>query len=106
MLTLLLLASCATTGIFYGNVTSARIDEVIPLDSQGEFFVMTTETRINIFGPYYNGNSQRDILRCFNEITKTGNETICFSVFDTYDAIDMAEQKDNSEAEISTSRKR
>lgn len=101
MLTILLLTSCLST-----HITSARIDQVIPLASQGEFFVMTTETRINFFGPYYNGNSQRDILRCFNEITKTGNETICFSVFDTTDALDMALQKEDSGAEISVVRKR
>lgn len=106
LFTLSILLGCATTGIFAGNITSARIDEVIPLTSQGEFFVLTTKTRINIFGPYYNGNSQHDILRCFNEVTKTQQETICFSVFDTTDALDMALQKEDSGAEISVVRKR
>lgn len=104
-LLLFLLKSC-----FSSHITSARIEQVIPLDSQGEFFVVTQEQNKDGFfgflGWHYTYNSQRDILRCFNEITKEDNETICFSVFDTYDAIDMAEQKDNSGAEISVLRKR
>lgn len=101
MLTILLLTSCFST-----HITGARIQEVIPLESQGEFFVVTQETRADFFGHFYDINSQNDILRCFNSIDKTESETICFSVFDTGDALDMAIKKEDGDIEIRTTTKR
>lgn len=98
---ILFLISCA---IFQNNIVGSSIKEVIPTTNQGEFFVVTNEIKMTWQGGIY--DSQANVLRCFNEIKKESQETFCFSVFDTTDALDMAIEKDGGESEIYHERKR
>ena len=98
-ITMLLLTSCL-------HVTGSRIDSVMPLASQGEFFVTTTEVRSWWFIHWAPWWETKNVLRCFNEVKELRQETICFSVFDSYDALDMAIQNENDEFETYRLKKR
>ena len=95
-ITMLFLTSCL-------HVTGSRIDSVMPLASQGEFFVTTTEVRSWWFIHWAPWWETKNVLCCFNELRQ---ETICFSVFDSYDALDMAIQNENDEFETYRLKKR